>query len=103
MTTTALPTQSTAPTRRRFTVEEYCAMVDAGILAEEERIELLNGEILVMPPIGPPHESGTDQLNDQLLYPLHGRALVRVQGSIMLDDGSLPPAGYHGLAATGEL
>ena len=90
MTTTALPTQSTAPTRRRFTVEEYCAMVDAGILAEEERIELLNGEILVMPPIGPPHESGTDQLNDQLLYPLHGRALVRVQGSIMLDDNSLP-------------
>ena len=90
MTTTALPTQSTAPTRRRFTVEEYCAMVDAGILAEEERIELLNGEILVMPPIGPPHESGTDQLNDQLLYPLHGRALVRVQGSIMLDDSSLP-------------
>ena len=90
MTTTALPTQTAAPTRRRFTVEEYCAMVDAGILAEEERIELLNGEILVMPPIGPPHESGTDQLNDQLLYPLHGRALVRVQGSIMLDDSSLP-------------
>ncbi|MDE2786005.1 MAG: Uma2 family endonuclease [Chloroflexota bacterium] len=90
MTTTALPAQTAAPTRRRFTVEEYCAMVDAGILAEDERIELLNGEILVMPPIGPPHESGTDQLNDQLLYPLHGRALVRVQGSIMLDDSSLP-------------
>ena len=90
MTTTAVPAQTTAPTRRRFTVEEYCAMADAGILGEEERVELLDGEIILMPPINPPHESGTDQLNDQLLYPLHGRALVRVQGSILLDDGSLP-------------
>ena len=90
MTTTALTAQIAAPTRRRFTVEEYCAMVDVGILAEDERLELLDGEIILMPPINPPHESGTDQLNGQLLYPLHGRALVRVQGSILLDDGSLP-------------
>ena len=90
MTTSALPAQTAAPTRRRFTVEEYCAMVAAGILAEEERLELLDGEIILMPPINPPHESGTDQLTGQLLYPLYGRALVRVQGSIMLDDSSLP-------------
>ena len=90
MTTTALPAETSTPTRRRFTVEEYCAMVDAGILAEDERLELLDGEIILMPPINPPHESGTDQLTGQLLYPLYGRALVRVQGSIMLDDSSLP-------------
>ena len=90
MTTTATPIQTVAATRRRFTVEEYCAMIDAGILAEDERLELLDGEIILMPPINPPHESGADQLTDQLLYPLHGRALVRVQGSILLDDGSLP-------------
>ena len=90
MTTTALPAQTFTPTRRRFTVDEYCAMAEAGILGDEERVELLDGEIILMPPINPPHESGTDQLNDQLLYPLHGRALVRVQGSILLDDGSMP-------------
>jgi len=90
MTTTAVPTQTAAPTRRRFTVEEYCAMIEAGILDEEERLELLDGEIILMPPINAPHESGTDQLTGQLLYPLYGRALVRVQGSIMLDDSSLP-------------
>ncbi len=92
VTTTALAASSPliSPTRRRFTVEEYCAMAEAGILAEDERIELLDGEIILMPPLNPPHESGTDQLNDQLLYPLHGRALVRVQGSILLDDDSLP-------------
>ena len=90
MTTTALPAQTFTPTRRRFTVEEYCAMAEAGILAEEERIELLDGEIIVMPPIGPPHESGTDQLNRQLTYLLYDRALVRVQNSLRLNDYGLP-------------
>ena len=90
MTTTARPTQSAAPTRRRFTVEEYCAMADAGILAEDERVELLDGEILVMPPIGPPHEDGTTRLGGDLIYRLHGRAWVRVQNSIRLDEHGLP-------------
>ena len=40
------------PTRRRFTVAEYYAMADVGILAENDRIELLDGDLIVMPPIG---------------------------------------------------
>ena len=79
-----------APTRRRFTVDEYCAMAEAGILKECERVELLDGEIIIMPPIGEPHEHGTDWLNRQLNYLLYDRALVRVQESIRLNDGSLP-------------
>ncbi len=90
MTTTALPEQTAAPARRRFTVDEYCAMADAGIFAEEERIELLDGEIFVMPPIGPPHEFGTDLLNRELAHLLYDRALVRVQNSLRLDDYGLP-------------
>lgn len=90
MTTTALPTQTVAPTRRRFTVEEYCAMAEIGILAEGERIELLDGEILVMPPIGTPHEDGTTRLSSDLIYRLYGRAWVRVQNSVRLDDYGLP-------------
>ena len=73
MTTTALPAQTSTPTRRRFTVEEYCAMAEAGVLGEHERIELVDGEIVVMPPIGPPHESGADQLNRRLNYLLYDR------------------------------
>ena len=87
---TAPPKQYVAPTRRRFTVEEYCAMAEAGILKECERVELLDGEIITMPPIGEPHEHGTDWLNRQMNYRLYDRALVRVQESILLDDGSLP-------------
>ena len=90
MTTTALPTQTVAPTRRRFTVEEYCAMAEVGILAEEERVELIDGEIIVMPPIGEPHEDGTTRLSSGLIYRLYGRAWVRVQNSVRLDDYGLP-------------
>ena len=104
MTTTAPPAQAAAPTRRRFTVEEFYAMAEAGILAEDERVELLNGEIFVMPPIGPPHADGTDQFDDFFKFSLRGRARVRVQGPIQLDDLNLPVpditvlrlrAGYH--------
>ncbi len=90
MTTTAPLTQTAAPTRRRFTVDEYCAMAEAGILAEDERLELLDGEILVMPPIGEPHEFGTDLFNRELTHRLYDRALVRVQNSIRLNDYGLP-------------
>ena len=82
--------QEPEPTRRLFTVDEYCAMAEAGILKECERVELLDGEIIAMPPLGAPHESGTDQLNSEMAYLLHGRAFVRVQGSVRLNDDSLP-------------
>ncbi len=113
-TTAAPPTPSPTPSllaRRRFTVAEYCAMAEAGILSEDERAELLDGEILVMAPIGAPHESGADLLNGSLTYRLHGRARVRVQGSVRLNDYSLPQPdiavlrlrdNYHRERATAE-
>ena len=88
--TTAPLRRGVPPTHRLFTVDEYCAMAHAGILAEDERVELIDGEIIVMAPIGEPHEHGTDWLNRRLNYMLYDRALVRVQGSIRLNDGSLP-------------
>lgn len=76
---------------RRFTVDEYMALVEvAGVLHKEDRVELMDGEIIVMAPIGPPHEEGTDWLNMRLAPALASRAMVRVQGSVQLNDRSLP-------------
>jgi Uma2 family endonuclease len=76
--------------RHRFTVDEYLAMARAGILNEDDRIELIDGEIIIMPPIGDPHEASTDWLTRLFVPPLIGRAIVRVQGAIRLDDRSAP-------------
>ena len=72
--------------KRRFNVLEYLAMIEAGILEKEERLELIDGEIIIMSPIGEYHEYGTDQLTMELV-PLFssGRATVRIQGSIRLE------------------
>ena len=100
MTTTTLtpvPTTSPPPTRqehqpkrRLFTVDEVLAMDRAGIFHPEERIELLDGEIIVMPPIGEPHADGTARLGSDLIYELHDLALVRVQAPVRVNDNTLP-------------
>ena len=95
MTTTVLAPASApfleecARSRRLFTVDEVLAMDEAGIFHPEERIELLDGELIVMPPIGDPHADGTDRLDESLKHDLHGRARVRVQGPVRISDDSL--------------
>lgn len=76
--------------KRRFTVVEYLAMIEEGILRKEERLELIDGGIIIMSPIGEYHEYGTDHLTMELVPVLRGRATVRIQGSIRLNDRSRP-------------
>ena len=45
------------PARRPLSVDDYHRMADAGIFGPEERVELIEGEIIAMPPIGPDHAS----------------------------------------------
>lgn len=75
----------------RFNVDEYMKMAEIGIFAEGERIELMDGEIIEMAPIGNPHDARTAGSN-RLLAPLFidGRAFLKVQGHIQLDDGTRP-------------
>ena len=75
---------------RPFTVDEYLAMETAGILHEDDRIELMDGRIIIMAPIGNYHIGGTDWLTMLLAPPLAGRAIVRVGGPIYLNDRSAP-------------
>ncbi len=78
------------PARRRFTVAEYYAMAEAGILSPDERVELLDGDVIAMPPIGDWHASRVKRLNNFMLPPLQGRAIVSVQDPTRLDDASEP-------------
>jgi len=72
--------------RHRFTVADYYRMADAGILGEDDRVELIEGEIVEMPPIGSPHAGTVDQLLDLCTRAAGSRAIVRVQGPVRLSD-----------------
>jgi Uma2 family endonuclease len=65
-------------------------MAEVGILAPEERGELIEGEILVRPPIGPGHADNVDEFNEVLAQYAPGRFRARIQIPIRLNDGSEP-------------
>ena len=75
---------------RLFNVDEFIEMVRAGVLQKEDRLELIDGKIIIMPPIGIYHEFATDWFTMLLANALFGRAIVRVQGSIRLHNFSAP-------------
>lgn len=77
-------------TRRRFTVEEYYRMAEAGILGEDDRVELLDGEIVEMTPIGPRHSSCVCRLTDFFARRVGERAIVHVQNPIRLGPYAEP-------------
>ncbi|MBI1734215.1 MAG: Uma2 family endonuclease [Candidatus Rokubacteria bacterium] len=70
--------------RRRFTVDDYHRMAAAGILTADDRVELLDGEIVEMAPIGPRHASITDRLARLFMLRLGTRVIVRAGGPILL-------------------
>jgi Uma2 family endonuclease len=84
------PAPTWKPTPRRFTVEEVYKMTEAGILPEDERIELIEGEIIVMGKQGPQHASCSSRISDLLRQLLGQRALVRFQLPVRLSDSSEP-------------
>src|SRR5690348_15840732 len=75
-------------TYHRFTVDEYERMAETGILQRHQRVELIDGEIVDMTPIGRRHMAGVDRLNREFVLALGDRAIVRVQGSLRLHDYS---------------
>jgi Uma2 family endonuclease len=78
------------PTPHRFTVDEYYRMADTGILHPDARVELLDGEIIDMAPIGPFHGGTVNSLIRLLAEPAKGRWLVVVQNPVRLGPRSEP-------------
>ena len=65
-------------------------MGEAGILADGDRVELIDGEIREMAPMGPLHAGIVDRLAELLITRLAGRATVRIQNPIRLDRRTEP-------------
>jgi Uma2 family endonuclease len=79
-----------AVTHRRFTVHEYHRMAEAGIIGEDERVELIEGEIVAMAPIGRRHVSCVARLTHLFARGVGDRAVVLVQSPIRLTDDAEP-------------
>lgn len=76
--------------KRPITVATYIQMVDFGILREDEKVELINGDIIEMTPIGSSHASVVDRITDSLTTLLAGKVIVRVQSPVQINDLSMP-------------
>lgn len=76
--------------RRYFSVDEFHRMGAAGIFSEDDRVELIEGEILQMSPIGTRHAACVKRLNVELTTSLGSNAIVSIQDPIQLHDFSEP-------------
>ncbi len=82
---------SVLPVRHLVTVDEFERMVDAGVFAADRRLELIEGEIVDMSPIGSAHQACVNRLT-ALFAPLAAaeRAILQVQGAFRASDLSQP-------------
>ena len=76
--------------RRRFTVDEYYQMARAGILTEGDRVELIDGEIVEVAPLGPRHAAGVMRLTQLFGQRFGDAALINVQNPVRLDERTEP-------------
>ena len=76
--------------KHRITVDAYYRMGETGIIAPDARVELIDGEIIDMAPMGSAHASVLSMLNQRLVTVLASRAEVRCQLPIQLDQHSQP-------------
>ena len=75
---------------RPISAREYHRMGALGIIGPEERVELLQGELIAMPAIGPDHAFSVRELNELFVKTFSGRAIVDVQNPVALDAYSEP-------------
>ena len=83
-------TRPAAPTQRRFTVDEYHRMGKAGVFSENDRVELLDGQIYAMSPIGSEHAACVRRLDRLFQRKVGSRVIVSTRNPIRLNEASEP-------------
>src|SRR4051812_36319125 len=76
--------------RYLFNVTQYEQIGEAGILSEDARVELIDGEIIRMSPVTPHHAASVMRLNDKLSRSLDTRVIISVHNPIRLSEYSEP-------------
>lgn len=79
-----------SPHRHAYSVEDYYRMAEAGILRPGDRVELIEGEIIDMVPIGTRHAAAVTRIGNVLMHAVGSRAIVRIQNPVRLDRYSEP-------------
>ena len=74
----------TEVTKKLFTVDEYYRMGEAGILHEDSRVELIEGEIIEMSPVGNRHIACVNRATALFTAKLAGKAIVSIQNPVLL-------------------
>jgi len=77
-------------TRHRLTVADYYRMGEAGIFAPDARVELIEGEVIDMAPIGSRHAATVTRLNRAVSSAVGASAIVSVQNPLRLSESSQP-------------
>jgi Uma2 family endonuclease len=78
------------PARTRITTDRYQKMVATGVLTKRDRIELIEGEMLDMAPIGPKHATIADRLTRLFILAVQNAAIVSSGRPVNLGDFSEP-------------
>ena len=77
------------PVRRKFTVDDVLSMIDAGILREDENVELIEGELIMMAAKYAPHENIKHALNLALARSIGEELYVAIESSLRLNDDTI--------------
>ncbi|MBA3473880.1 MAG: Uma2 family endonuclease [Rubrobacter sp.] len=90
-------------TRRRFTVHEYHRMGEVGILHEDDRVELIEGELIQMTSIGTRHFTCVNALTRLFVRGVGDEAIVSVQNPVRLNESNEPQPDLTVIRNTGSL
>ncbi len=76
--------------QRRFTVDEYERMAEFGIIGPDEKVELIDGTIVTVPPSGDAHRGGINRLTYLFIRTFGDRIVLQPQLPVRISDYSLP-------------
>ncbi len=76
--------------RRLLSIEEYYQLGKAGVLGEDDQVELIDGEMIEMAPIGGPHVYLVNTLNRLLSAQLGAQGMVSIQNPLVLPPRTAP-------------